>query len=750
MKLETVQIDEKQKIIIISKKHYPFIDLLKSELKKYNALIFLSPVSPKEKHKFDYCFFINQTANLNKYTSKQKLIFIFFNQKQGLQNILKKEKDNVRVIEIKGDDITKKDIDKILWFTLSKNKEQFLFITVRNKKKNKLTIFQQKKFNIFPKITVKRTIFSLIFLFFISHILFLFPLSLSSYFFYQSAIALKNENMQKTKQYLKFGDKSLFLTKKLYSFSRPTLLLFSLALMPDTVIDINQKTNDVLDSSISLSENAKQIFKLVLNKKKNKEQKENLIFRIKILKRELKILNSNLSSLNQKLPSNLKWLQTPRKEIASFQELLSKINTMMPHIDNLMAKEDEKKYLLLFANNMELRPGGGFIGSFAILTMKNYTLQDLKIYDVYDADGQLQAHVEPPKPIREHLNQPHWYLRDSAFSPDFLENYAQAKYFLEKEMGFEDFSGAFLITTKAIENILAAFENVYLPDYDESINQKNFYLKAQIHSEKDFFPGSIQKKSFLSSLTRNLILNVENASILTIAKQLKKSLDEKQLVLYIDNTETQKLIDSFYWSGRIFEPKCTSNSNNCVPDYFFPVDANLGVNKANFFIKRSIHFKTKINSNGEISHILTIQFKNESPSEVFPGGTYKNYFQLFLPKDATIKEITKDDILVEDSDYKNEVFTIIGFLFKVPPKKTTKISISYKIDNKIKKGKGVYQLIAQKQIGSSNNDFALEIIVPKNIFITNKNFSPVVKDNQIVYNTSLSADKIFYIELIKE
>ena len=88
MKFETVEIDEKQKIIIISKKHYPFIDILKSELKKYNASIFISPILPKEKHKFDYCFFINQAVNTNKYTSKQKLTFIFFNQRQGLQNIL--------------------------------------------------------------------------------------------------------------------------------------------------------------------------------------------------------------------------------------------------------------------------------------------------------------------------------------------------------------------------------------------------------------------------------------------------------------------------------------------------------------------------------------------------------------------------------------------------------------------------------------------------------------------------------------
>ena len=36
------------------------------------------------------------------------------------------------------------------------------------------------------------------------------------------------------------------------------------------------------------------------------------------------------------------------------------------------------------------------------------------------------------------------------------------------------------------------------------------------------------------------------------------------------------------------------------------------------------------------------------------------------------------------------------------------------------------------------------------MFLVNQNFSALVKNNQILYNTELSADKIFFIELLKD
>jgi hypothetical protein len=758
MTLTTETIEEKLKILIVSQESNEFIFLLKSELKKYHADFFSSPLLPRRLSDFDYCFVIGNNTLPKHLPDTKKIIIIIFDEhsRNSVPSRLigtgtwVKNNSNVKIIHIVGNEITKEDVDKILWFSLSTGTEKTLVLTVRKRSKPVFPPIFKKKFALISFFSLKRIFLFTGILFFLFHAGCMIPLVMTSNTFYHALDALQEQRFDKAQTLQIQGDMYLRQTKKWYSMVRPTYLLFSLALIPDTIIDINEKANTILTITLDLKHNATYIFSFLLNKNKTNEDKKIFLLRMNKIKQESKQLEKQISLLYQKIPQNMDIFKKKREQIFSLRELLFKINTVFPYIDTLLGKDEEKTYLLLFANNMELRPGGGFIGSFCIIRIKDYTLEDLKIYDVYDADGQLKAHLDPPDPIREYLKQPHWFLRDSAFSPDFLENYAQAKFFLEKEMNFNHFDGAFLITTSAIEKILEAFGDIYLPDYKETINAKNFYLKAQIHSEKDFFPGSTAKKGFLFSLTNTMFLQLEQVSLPSLARAIKQSLDEKQIVLYIDHPAFQDLMDSFYWSGRVFEPKCTTNLPNCVADYLFPIDANLGVNKANFFVKRSMHLKTYINSQGVITHTLFIRFTNESPSEVFPGGTYKNFFQVLLPKNSSIKAITKNDVLVESVNQKNEEFTTVGFYFEVPPKTTVDIKIPYELEMRLQKGNGVYQLIVQKQIGSSNNDFIFELNIPKNIYVVNKNFSPLVKQNQMLYNTTLTTDKIFFIEVLKE
>jgi hypothetical protein len=102
------------------------------------------------------------------------------------------------------------------------------------------------------------------------------------------------------------------------------------------------------------------------------------------------------------------------------------------------------------------------------------------------------------------------------------------------------------------------------------------------------------------------------------------------------------------------------------------------------------------------------------------------------------------------NELKNDLIRVVGFLVNVSPKSTVEIKINYQLNQFFKKGKGLYQLIVQKQIGSDNNDLVLEISLPKNYYLLNQNYLPLVKDNQILYNTNLTTDKIFLTELIKE
>lgn len=754
MRLIYEVVEKKQQILIVDRQLTLLGKALKRELKKYDSEIYISPEIPRDTNRFDYIFVINgnYSPQMFKKSSEQVFIFIQISKKKLAQEyssiIAQNKLKNIKVIHISSDVDKTNYLDKILWFSFSKSKEIFLNLETFS---SSVPAEQKSFFESYLKgfLTKKRVLVFLISFIIVFHLSMIPFLATSSYLIFASANSLKQNETAKAEKLLKSAEISLKMAQTLYRFVRQNYLFLSVALLPDNIIDLDTKAVNVLNKSLAISKNSNQISKLVLKKDKTQDEKLILLTRLDKLRGDTDEIEDGLFILGQKLPESTKGLKKLKNEIINALDLISKGKNIFPHLENILAKDSEKKYLLLFANNMELRPGGGFIGSFGILTLKDLSLEDIKIYDVYDADGQLLTHIDPPDPIRKHLNQPNWFLRDSAFSSDFYENYVQAKLFLDKELEYSNFSGGMLLTTTAIQNLLEAFGAIYLPDFNEIITKDNFYIKAQFYSEKNFFPGSIQKKNFLGSIARQILINLDSVSSSSLIRSLKKSFDEKQMVLYFEDPEIQSSLDSLYWSGKTIIPKCVSENKNCILDYMFPVDANLGVNKANFFVSRTINTKVNINKDGVVSKILRINIKNESPNNIFPGGTYKNYFQLLLPQNSKIKKIVKNDVLVETYDERETEFKIIGFLVEIAPQKSTEIKVDYQLPQVLNQGKGIYQLVFQKQTGSKNSDLNLEITLPANISVVNQNFSPLVKGSQISYNTNLSADKIFFIEMVR-
>lgn len=746
MKLSTEIVEEKQNALIVSKKEYPFISLLKNELKRVSINPFSSPFIPKNIKIFQYIFIINEAISLERVNKNKNSIFIhiFFGKKNPLTN-LKTFPKNIKIITVNGVHLEKNEIDKILWFSISKSDETILSLNLSQLVKNKLNPIPAITMHYKKFITKKNLIFFAIFSIIAIHIVFIPFLFLSFFFNYQNYLALKKNTLKNINNSLSTND----ISKKLYSIVRPTYLLFGIAILPDNLIDINEKGTLIIKQTQSLLDNFKGLEEILFQQQKSIEQKNILTLRIEKMKTNLTNIQEELNTIAQKIPIKNNFFDQIKKQLIEQADNIQKAQKVINYFQKTISQEKTSKYVVFFANNMELRPGGGFLGSFGVFEIGAFSIGDIKIYDIYDADGQLTVHLDPPKPIAQYLNVPHWFFRDSNFSPDFFTNYQKALFFLEKEMKMTDFSGGILLTTTAIENILSAFNDLYLPDFKEYINAKNFYLKTQFYVEKNFFPGSIQKKSFLSSLVRQIKNNIDTADIKNLLFQIKKSLDEKQITVFFEDQNFQSLFDSNFWSGRVIDPKCTL-SGECISDYIFPYDANLGANKANFFINRYVNLKIKIDSEGKISHLLSLQYKNDSPAEIFPTGYYRNYFQILLPKNSTLNQITKDGAQVENIDQMDDQYKLIGFFFELAPGKIADIKINYQLNEPLKKGRNIYQLVVQKQIGAKSSDFILEFELNKSISILNQNFSPIVKDNQIVYNTNLSTDKIFFIELTKD
>ena len=752
--------DKRMKVLIIAEKNTYFLQLLVDSLKKSNADISIVIQAPAGYDEYDLYFFIN-TPNvlLPEFADRpeKRFICILFNQDSIAQTLssfaYEHNLTHIKIINLQTSKVHyQKDIDTILWFSFSRNEDIFLHLYHADLEDYPNKIKKEKKpfkidLSFFKKPKSLLIIGVLIIL--LSNFMFIPPLLLGTYYTYKEAQQMMND--PKYEPSTAAASHTLDTASKLYSYSGPTLRLFSIARPFENLFEINTSSLQLLSTVKSLEKDSSRLTKLITTKNKSQFEIEELLDVKKRVFANIRTTYDHIVILDQKLPDKYTQLEKAKSSITFYKNTLPLVIQMEPFIDTFFAKNDEKKYLLLFANNMELRPGGGFIGSFAILKVKNYEITELQVYDVYDADGQLTEHLEPPKPISEILQQPFWFVRDSAFTPDFITNFKEAEILLEKEIGEKNFDGGMLFTTTAVQNLLEASKGLYIPDYDETITSDNFYLKAQLYAEKDFFPGSIQKKRLLSSVMNQLLLNVGDISTPELVEQLQQSLNEKQLVLYSKDSSLQEFLEKNYWSGRTLKPQCTlKQAINCILDYTFPLDANLGVNKANFFIQRPVKMSVVIQDDGKITNTMRLSYTNNSYPDIFPGGTYKNYFQLLVPPNSSINKITVDEEQITEYDETNLEYRSVGFLLEIPPQSSKIVEITYTLPTTIIKGKGMYQLIFQKQIGSANDSLELEIEIPKNFSIINNNFSPLVKGNKINYNTSISSDKIFLIEFSKQ
>ncbi|MFQ5452215.1 MAG: DUF4012 domain-containing protein, partial [Candidatus Paceibacterota bacterium] len=654
---------------------------------------------------------------------------------------------SVKLAHLSKDEESSDVIDKLMWFLFSRDSEKAIdFVSPLPRTRSP----SSKQHRSWPQLTRKRIVGIILAGFFAIEFFFVLPLIGSTAHLVKAVRFLKAENVQLATHSLEKGKPWLSLAKTSYSFSRPILSFFFLALPADNMFTLQEQGYELGHASINASAHAREFSKLFLQQNKSESDVRRARTLLTQLTDDLERLSSATGILVDKLDFSFEATRQLRSNIRTASELLSNLERLAPYLDELVGGKGERKYVVFFYNNMELRPGGGFIGSFATLSVDSYTLKELTVYDVYDADGQLKTHVEPPQAIKQHLRQPHWYLRDSNFSPDFVENVTSAEFFLGRELEFSSFDGAIGITTTGLSLLLDGFGELYIPDFDTTITKDNFYLTTQNYVEEAFFPGSKRKKNFLSSVARMMILKSESLSYQAFGIGLKRALDEKHLMFSSRSDKIQKTIQSLGWSGTLLTPRCVTPTARCVVNHIFPIDANLGVNKANYFVERLIKLTQNIDKSGLITNRLTTTFTNSSQSNAFPGGPYKNYFQVYLPSASKVSSITVHGQKISSFDeYNTGAFKIVGFLVTVPPGETITTEISYTLDDKISDGQSAYQIIVQKQIGLQNTDFALEINLPENIIVIDQNFSDLAKGQNIIYNTSLSQDQIFLLELNK-
>lgn len=444
-------------------------------------------------------------------------------------------------------------------------------------------------------------------------------------------------------------------------------------------------------------------------------------------------------------------LQDFLQSITRMRTTITDLRTMLELLPELIGVNGRRTYLVLLQNNAELRPTGGFIGSYALLTFESGRLVEWEVEDVYVADGQLKGHVEPPREIKEYLGEAGWYLRDSNWDPDFPTTARQVEWFFAKEKG-RRVDGTIAVNLIVVADLLEALGPIEIPDYGKQVTSANLFTAAQFQAEMKFFPGSTQKGDFLTSLARQLFFAIEGADaeeLLRTAASLMQSLRQGQILVALHHPNLAARFAESGWDGSLRGAPCPPEAAVCFTEYYALREANLGVNKVNYFVKREIEAIITFPSENPTTSV-GVNLENTSPDANWPGGTYKNYLRLYTSLENILERVTVDGYEVANHEITTATEhgkQVVGLLVNIPPRSKRHVRFDFKREWVQDTGSPVtLGLMIQKQPGTTGDPLTVRLAIPQGTTVTNTSYPLTVTEEGAVLKTAMSEDLLLLIE----
>jgi hypothetical protein len=409
------------------------------------------------------------------------------------------------------------------------------------------------------------------------------------------------------------------------------------------------------------------------------------------------------------------------------------------------------KYLFILQNNDELRPTGGFIGTYGLAQTAGGNLSLLETHDVYHLDMPVKDRfkTEPPPELKKYLGVNNWYLRDANWSPDWPTSaqkiawfYTQENNLLPQPNQLDNLDLIIGLTPKAITDLLALTGPIAVNG--QVYNQTNFVDLLQTTVEKDYAAAGLSswdRKTVIGDLTKALEAKIL-ANLKTDWSQLlaiiTTNLDQKNILVYTTNPVLHEQLVANDW---LDEVKTTTG------DYLLVVDANMGALKTDAVVNKSLIYTLQETADGLVAKV-NINYANNG-NYSWKTTTYRSFTRVYVPQGSQLIKAAGHSGAPQDIVTGEELGkTYFGALVEIAPGKIGGLSFEYKLPYNLYAlaKSGSYSLLVQKQPGSRLGQLNLDLQFKQPI----RYFDPAIfyayaVGSRFLYKSDLVTDKQFTI-----
>ena len=434
---------------------------------------------------------------------------------------------------------------------------------------------------------------------------------------------------------------------------------------------------------------------------------------------------------------------------------LQNLSDLGGSLKDVFGAQGQRRYLLVFQNPAELRPTGGFLGSFAIMDVKDGKITNLDVPagGTYDLQGQLDQYEVPPTPLL--LTNKRWEFQDANWFPDFSASAQKILWFYRHSRNVTA-DGVIAINASVLERLLAITGPISDEKRGLTISADSALSTIQKVVETGPEKTDHKPKQILSDLAPQFITHFQNSKpkdLVPLLMNLQDALSKKEIQAYFVDSNAQSAVEQMGWSGKILPTK----SNQ---DYLAVFNTNIHGQKSDAKIQQTISHQAIIDSDGTILDTVVISRTHTGQAQEEMYGTENiDYLRVYVPQGSELVSATgftwpdEASFYVPENFYKKDEFlsqteteikidehtgtritnefgkTAFGNWVITSPGQTSQIQFTYRLPFKITDLSNVdnnvwqkfindkkfdyYQLVVQKQSGIESK-FDSQIILPSN------------------------------------
>lgn len=341
------------------------------------------------------------------------------------------------------------------------------------------------------------------------------------------------------------------------------------------------------------------------------------------------------------------------------------------------------RYLVAFLNSAELRPAGGFLGSFAIAEFDGKQVTFEVETNIYQHDNAFVTdHFIPlPKPLDTVWTGRSMSLVNANTAADFSESARLMLAYYEAEYG-KPLDGVVGLTVLPVIELMALAGPVELPEHDVVITADNFLPVLHQKIQIDYFREPVNRlinepKTIIADLVALMPERVERLPARIVWKLVERALREKNVMLYFNDSARQQLVEFRNWAGRI-----TPRHHEFLAVYH----ANYGGGKTSLQITE----ERKLEKLAPTLRQLTITRSHPGGYDEFTSGENRNYTEVYLPKGTKLLKAQRSghDMFAEVDARETDV-TTFGFWLTTQPHASQVALLEYALPENLKPGLSV-------------------------------------------------------------